>query len=252
MKKYIFTAILTCVCAVISPQTVFGQWDYGQSIYDNIVEARIDRRKTEARMEARRRGNSNRPANSGGRPGTKSAGTTAPAADVVRGETTFSPTGALIVPKELAQKYGKTAQEKREAEVAFTKSLGIYENFLKSKGYASNDMARVSSSLFITCMLSYTNRDLTQKQRDGIYESFRDYYETDADFQALGDREKQKNYETNGLLWAFVSTISIAAEEKGDPKSLQKAKETAENIFRRFTGISIGSIRLTADGFEID
>lgn len=56
MKNCLCAAIFVCAFAVISPQAAFGQWDYNQSAIDNIIESRIDRRKTRERIKARKGG----------------------------------------------------------------------------------------------------------------------------------------------------------------------------------------------------
>ncbi len=183
---------------------------------------------------------------------TKSGGTKAPVKKVARETSTFTPSGSLIMPREFANEFGKTPQEKRDAEAAFAQGLGVVEDLKKQKGFAANDVARASSLLFINCLATYSGKDLTQKQKDGIYSTFKNLYETDEYFQSLSDKQRQRVYETNGILWMFVSTYFRLAEEKGDRESLQKSRDTAEYIFNQFIGVPITSIRLKPDGFEID
>lgn len=56
MKKYISGLILALAFAVISPEIAFGQWDMRDDILYNIVLERANRRKTEAKIKARRGG----------------------------------------------------------------------------------------------------------------------------------------------------------------------------------------------------
>lgn len=55
---------------------VFSQWDYNQHVIDNIIESRIDRRKTQKRIQARKRNNSA----SGAKAGAGKTGAGKPAA----------------------------------------------------------------------------------------------------------------------------------------------------------------------------
>lgn len=254
MKKYLFTAILVSAGAVSSPQTAFGQWDYGQSSIYNSIESRIDTRRTMERIRENNRKPA-RPATSGRRrAGTreKDEPDGLPAKNVARGTATFSSSGALMIPKDFAREIGKTAQEKREAEAKITTHLTFFNGFLKHRGYKANDVARTSSMIFVECLSHYLNKDLTQGQKNGVYAAFRDLYETDEYFQSLSNKEKQENYETQALLWSFVADAAVAVQEKGDGDSKRRLKTTAENIFKQFIGIPITDVRLTADGFEID
>ena len=60
MKKYLITTILGLSFMVLCQDTTFAQWDYGQDSIYNIVDSRIDRRKTAARIRARQAANKNR------------------------------------------------------------------------------------------------------------------------------------------------------------------------------------------------
>ena len=57
MKKYLITTILGLSFMVLCQDTTFAQWDYGQDSIYNIVDSRIDRRKTAARIRARQAAN---------------------------------------------------------------------------------------------------------------------------------------------------------------------------------------------------
>lgn len=255
MNKYIFTLILACAFAVISPQIAFGQWDYGQDSIYNIIESRIDARRTMERIRENNR-KPKRPAAASGRQragaGKKDEWGVSTVKNVARGTTTFSSSGSLVIPKEFAREIGKTGQGEREAEAKIIKHLTFFDGFLKYRGYAANDVARTSSMIFVECLSQYLNKDLTQEQKNGVYAAFKDLYETDEYFQSLSNTEKQKNYETQALLWSFVADASIAVREKGDGESKRRLKNTAENIFKQFVGFPITDVRLTAGGFEID
>jgi hypothetical protein len=51
MKKYIPVSIFALILTF--PVLAFGQWDYNQNAIDNIIDSRIDRRKTSKRIRAR-------------------------------------------------------------------------------------------------------------------------------------------------------------------------------------------------------
>ena len=52
----LITSLLPLVLTFSLVDSVWAQWDYGQHSIDNMIEHRIDMRKTRARMEARRKG----------------------------------------------------------------------------------------------------------------------------------------------------------------------------------------------------
>lgn len=171
----------------------------------------------------------------------------------VRGTSTFTTNGGLIIPKDFANKVGKTAKEKRDLETTFVKAYGIFsDNIKKSKYWVANDVALSSSMLFINCLYNYSGKQLTQQQKDGIYKTFKNLYETDEYFQSLNNTERQKIYEMHGLLWAIEAVISDPARESRDSLRLKEAKDGAEVIFKHFAGVSIDRVRLKPEGFEIN
>ena len=123
---------------------------------------------------------------------------------------------------------------------------------MKDGGYTGNDVARASSTLFFSCLYVYSGKQLTPKQKDSVYKAFKNYYETDKYFQSLNDRERQKIYETSGLMWSVVFINAFKAQEKGDAASAKTAKDTAEYVFEQFVGVPINKVRFKANGFEID
>lgn len=52
MKRLMLAAVLALAAAW--PTTAFAQWDYSQDSTYNMIEARIDARKTRARIQARK------------------------------------------------------------------------------------------------------------------------------------------------------------------------------------------------------
>lgn len=55
MKKFLVTTLIVVLTAPFSG-VASAQWDYGQHAIDNIIESRIDARKTRARIKARKTG----------------------------------------------------------------------------------------------------------------------------------------------------------------------------------------------------
>ncbi len=55
MKKFSVTTLIVVLTALFCG-VASAQWDYGQHAIDNIIESRIDIRKTRARMKARKAG----------------------------------------------------------------------------------------------------------------------------------------------------------------------------------------------------
>ena len=55
MKKLLLPTILACAFAALPSPLALAQWDNRQSVLDNIVDHRLDMRRTRARMEANRK-----------------------------------------------------------------------------------------------------------------------------------------------------------------------------------------------------
>lgn len=54
MKKNVLASIFALT--ILFPVLAYGQWDYNQNAIDNIIDSRIDRRKTSERIRARKGG----------------------------------------------------------------------------------------------------------------------------------------------------------------------------------------------------
>lgn len=254
MKKHFTVAAIFAAAALLAVLPAQTRAQYTSSyIYNN--NAFLNYALASQRAEETRRGlqiysSDDDAASGGGR--ARNNGNAVPNKKIVRGAAQFNSTGTYIFPKEFAQKFGRNDKEKREMESAFVRGLDDFEGTTKSRGYRTNDVARSSTSLFVISLSYYYGNELTQKQKDGIYNAFTRYYESDARFQTLNDREKQKIYEGNAILWSFVFISGVVAQEKNDEASRKKTKEAAETIFSVFLGIPISKVHLNPNGMKID
>lgn len=247
MKKIILSVFAFLLFLPFAPNSPLVA--SGQTLIDTMVTDSINLRRREYVYNNSR--DDDAPATTAARGNTKAA-VRGNAKAAVRGKTTFSSTGSYIITKEIARKVGKTPAEKRDAEAGAIKALENFEGILKDNSFASNDVARASAVLFISCLNTYKESKMTRKQMDGVYAKFKDFYETDEYFQSLDDRGKQRTYEVIGFLWSMVFINHVKATETGDRASKQKAKDVAEQVFKQFLATSIKNVRMTADGFEVD
>lgn len=168
-----------------------------------------------------------------------------------RASITFTSTGSFIALGKLAKKMSNSPEDERKTEAGFINAVTFFNKVMKEKGYPTNDLAHATTALFVNCVGVYSGKDATQRQRDGIYNAFKEYYETSEYFQSLTNKQKQENYELTALMWATVYVNDSIAVEKGDKASRKRAKDTAETMMDEFIGAKINKVRLTDDGFEI-
>ncbi|HXH70887.1 MAG TPA: DUF6683 family protein, partial [Pyrinomonadaceae bacterium] len=121
-----------------------------------------------------------------------------------------------------------------------------------SRGWMRNDVARSASSVMISCINIYNDRDvLTQTQRAGIYRQSKEWFEMNETFQASSNSEKQKAYEINVMIWTVIGTYYELAKQKNDPKVIKAVGDAAAVIFEYYTGESIKRVKITDDGLKM-
>lgn len=186
-------------------------------------------------------------------PKTQLSTVVSPAADkITAGRATFTPTGSFLMVKEFAKRISDNEEERKKAEQYLINNYGDYENIIKARGWARNDVARSASSVLISCINFYHDGDvLTEAQRAGIYRQSKDWFETDGTFQAATNADKQKAYEVNVMLWTVIGTYYELAKQKNDPKVLKAVGDAAATIFEFYTGESIDRVKVTDDGLKM-
>lgn len=267
MKNYVLFSVLflMLVCLsesasaqVASPMQSMNDFMSRQIYYDSMTmnndwadNSRESRRTTKAKPKTSTTANSS-VASSAARRTTNGADADAGNKPVARGTTTFKQNGSYIFQEPLAKKYRKNPQEKQGVESAILEGFGMYKDLLAARGYAPNDVARSTSSVFILGLYGYYGKELTQKQKDGIYKTIRNHFETSAIFQSWSDVERQERYEYDVIAWTIILTKISMMTEKNDDASRKDLKKTTEAVFKDIMEFPISRVHLTADGMTID
>lgn len=171
--------------------------------------------------------------------------------EVTAGKTTFTPTGSFLLLKEFAKRISKNEGEIKKAEEYLIFHYNDYNDLVKKRGWTPNDVARSASSVLISCINMYHDRDvLSQAQREGIYRQSKERFETDEAFQATTNADKQKAYELNVMLWSMIGTYYILAKEKNDPKVIKAVGDAAAVMFEYYTGQTIEELKITDNGLK--
>lgn len=267
MKKYVLSLVLLLVFAFMpksalaqaaSPLQSMSDFMSRRIYYDSMkMNNELQNYSRESRKTTKAKPNSGTAANSSAAASAARRTTNGTNADagnktVARGTTTFKPIGSYIFQAPLAKKYRKDPEERQSMEAAILKGFGIYKDFLASRRYAPNDVARSTSSVFILGLYGYYGKDLTQKQKEGIYKTIKDWFETNTIFQSWSDAERQEKYEYDVMMWTVLLVDASIMDEKNDEASRKYLKKTAETVFKDYVGFPISSVHLTADGMTVD
>lgn len=167
--------------------------------------------------------------------------------------TTFTPTGSSSMHKEFAKGVIKNEEDRKKFEQILIKNYGDYETIIKNSGWAGNDVARSASSLLVTCINFYRNDGnlLTEAQRAGIYRQIKKELETDPEFQAATNMEKQKAHEINVNLRTLLLIFYDIGKENNDQKIIKGVGDIGAMIFELYTGKSIEKVKVTDSGMKL-
>ena len=171
-----------------------------------------------------------------------------PTPNTTGASTSFRPVAASLVPQQLA---AKTPAHRKEADEFFNRLLEAYREMARDKGAPLNDVARAAAFSLLSSYYVYNGREtLTPQQMEAVRRQMREMLLDDADFQRLGDRQKQELYESYVILGMFVGSIYDGASKRGDKTKVAEMRELARRQLEGAFGVPVGQLRFTDAGVE--
>ncbi len=185
----------------------------------------------------------------GQKPTTQPAGGLPAAA----GDTAFHASQPPFVPQQLAERLGKTQQERQYIEGVLTKCLNFYTDTAIQKGVPLNDVARALNYYISTNYFVYSlGAGPTPEQMSATRDSIRANMVQDDAFRRMSDKQKQEAYETLIVLAGFVDLGYGTAKQTGDANAAAQFREMAKHNLETLLGAPIEKIHFTNDGLALN
>ena len=167
--------------------------------------------------------------------------------------TAFHASQAPFVPQQLAERLGRTKQERQHIEGILTKCLNFYGDTAKQKGVPLHDVAVALNYFISTNYLVYSSgAGPTPEQMSATRDSIRARLVRDVNFNRMSDKQKQEAYETLIVLAGFVDSGIGTANKSGDTEAAAQLRKTAKENLQTLLGTPIEKIYFTNDGLALN
>lgn len=184
----------------------------------------------------------------GQKPGTQPAGGLQTATN-----TAFLASQPPFVPQQLAERLGKTQQERQQIESVLTKCLNFYTDNAIQKGVPLNDVARALNYFISTNYFVYSlGAGPTQAQMNATRDVIRANMAEDDAFRSMSDKQKQEAYETLIVLAGFVDLGYGTAKQSGDAGAAAQFRDMAKYNLETLLGAPIDKIHFTNYGLTLN
>jgi hypothetical protein len=167
--------------------------------------------------------------------------------------TAFNSSEPPFVPQQLADRLGKTAQERQYIEGVLTKCLNFYVDTAIQKGVPLNDVALALNYFISTNYFVYSSGGgPTPSQMSATRDLIRANMGQDNVFRGMSDKQKQEAYETLIVLAGFVDLGYGTAKQSGDANAAAQFREMAKNNLETLLGTPIEKIHFTNNGLALN
>ena len=167
--------------------------------------------------------------------------------------TTFQTVQPAFVPRQLAERLGKTADEQKSIEQILTKCLNFYTDGARAKGVPLNDVARALNYYIATNYYIYSlGAGPNQAEMDATRDMIRANMTSDETFLKMSDRQKQEAYETLIVLAGFVDLGFGTAKKTGDQNTAAQFRDMAKFNLETLLGVPVEKIHFTSDGLTVN
>jgi hypothetical protein len=165
---------------------------------------------------------------------------------------TFTPVARNLMVKELADTLVKDAASRQALSEAFDGYLRAFDEQARRDREPSNDVGRAAAFFVMVNYFAATGREPTDAQADGAQAIFRAGLVDNPGFARLGDRDRQRLYESLVILGSFPIAGVAQAEQEKNPAQEKMFRDFAAALVKTLIGVPVEKIRLTKSGFRID
>lgn len=163
--------------------------------------------------------------------------------------TVFRSVADSIVPKKLAAQ-ASTPEARRKLAELFAICLSDHKSRAQKAGTPLNDVTRAISFFIATAYNVAANARLTAAQVEALRADVRQFLQTNQDFQAASDRQKQETYETMVILGEYVALGYVIGLQQKNQEIQRAFQDVAKDQLERFLGTSVKSLKFTEQGIE--
>jgi hypothetical protein len=175
-----------------------------------------------------------------------------PSASVPAPRLTFTPVAGNLMVKELADTLVADAASRQKLSEAFAGYLRDFDDQARRDREPSHDVGRAAAFFVMVNYFAATGREPTDAQADGAQATFRAGLVDNAGFARIGDRERQRLYESLVILGSFPLAGVVQAQQEKDLAKEKTFREFAAELVKTLIGVPVEKIRLTKAGFRID
>ena len=189
------------------------------------------------------------------RKGAPRDGTTTPAkplSSAAAARLTFTPVARNLMVKELADTLINDAAARQELSAAFVSYLREFDEQARRDREPSNDVGRAAAFFVMVNYFAATGREPTDAQADGAQAIFRAGLIDNPGFARMGDRDRQRLYESLVILGSFPIAGVAQAEQAKNSGQAKMFRDFAAELVTTLIGVPVEKIRLTTTGFRID
>jgi hypothetical protein len=174
-------------------------------------------------------------------------------ARVAASDTAFRSSVPAFVPQQLAERLGKTQQEREYVEGVLTKCLNFYIDTAISKRVPLNDVALALNYFISTNYFVYSSGGgPTPSQMSATRDLIRANMAQDDAFRRMSDKDKQEAYETLIVLAGFVDLGYGTSKQSGDTSAAAEFREMAKYNLETLLGAPIEKIHFTNAGLALN
>jgi hypothetical protein len=167
--------------------------------------------------------------------------------------TVFHPAQSPFVPQQLADRLGKTAEDKKFIEDTLTKCLNFYTDSARQQGVPLHDVARALNYYISTNYFVYSaGAGPSPAEMAATRDMIRANLTNDDTFRQMSDRQKQEAYETLIVLAGFVDLGYGTAKKTGDENTATQFRDMARHNLETLLGAPVEKMHFTSEGLVLN
>ena len=164
---------------------------------------------------------------------------------------TFQPAAANHMVKELAGTLAPDPANRRQLEQAFEEYLQNFAQQASRDHEPANDVGRAAAYFVMVNYFAATGQEPTDDQADGAQAIFRAGLALSPGFTRMGNRDRQRLYESLVVLGSLPLAGVVDATQAKDAAREKMFRGFARELLETLLGVPVEKIRLTKTGFSV-
>ncbi len=165
---------------------------------------------------------------------------------------TFRPVATRLMVTELAETLVQEADSRHQLAGAFEQFLQNFDEQARQDREPANDVGRAAAFFVMVNYYAASGREPTDAQADGAQAIFRAGLTANPGFARIGDRDRQRLYESLVILGSLPIAGVMDAAQSRDREREKMFRGFARDLLETLLGVPVEKIRLTKTGFVIE